>query len=199
MGNANFGLFWPFLAIFSQIYALFVQKKRVNKNFQSIQFKICNTWPGLWKGIGSPFCNGTEPFPPSPIPPLDTWQGNELMWSRWLHHYLIIIVHITILLLILIITIVVSTMYDTWLGNELMWSRRLRHYLRSHQAHHHCRKNHWRQMRSQCQIYHISILDSLKNQLHHISILESLKSQIYPISILGSLKSQIYHFYNWIS
>ena len=177
MGNANFGLFWLF---FLQIYALFY-KKRVNKYFQSMQFKICNTWPGLWKGISAPFCNWTEPFPPHPFPP---WH----LTGKWTNVIPviaplsdIIIVHITILLLILIIT----TMYDTWLGNELMWSRRLRHYLRSHQAHHHCRKNHWRQMRSQRQIYHISILESLKSQLHHISILESLKSQIY-------------HFYNWI-
>ena len=65
MGNANFGLFWLF---FLQIYALFY-KKRVNKYFQSMQFKICNTWPGLWKGISAPFCNWTEPFPPHPFPP----------------------------------------------------------------------------------------------------------------------------------
>ena len=160
-------------------------RKWVNKYFQGIQSKICNTWPGLWKGIGSPFCNWTEPFPPSLIPPPWHLTGK---WTNVIPVIAplsdIIIVHITILLLILIITIVVSTMYDTWLGNELMWSRRLRHYLRSHQAHHHCRKNHWRQMRSQCQIYHISILESLKSQIYHFYTWISEESL---------------HFYTWIS
>ena len=129
--------------------------------FKAYNLKYVTHGLGFGKGLVHHFVTERSLFPPHPFPP---WH----LTGKWTNVIPviaplsdIIIVHITILLLILIITIVVSTMYDTWLGNELMWSRRLRHYLRSHQAHHHCRKNHWRQMRSQCQIYHISILESL--------------------------------------